>query len=104
MTSAGSQPRPTYAQLRDRKRPNIAEQLPLDAPLAINLETTNACNFKCRMCPVSFDDYVEAVGGIATMPMARIERLFDEIAAWSTRTSPPSSARPTRAASPSGSS
>lgn len=83
MTSAQLPIRSTYAQLRDRARPSIADRLPLEAPFALNLETTNACNFKCRMCPVSFDDYEQAVGGIATIPLARIERLFDEIAGWS---------------------
>lgn len=69
----------TYARLRDRARNSIASALPLEGPLALNLETTNVCNFRCKMCPVSFADYEEQVGGITTLPRERISRLFDEL-------------------------
>jgi len=68
-----------YARLRDRARNSIASVLPLAGPFALNLETTNVCNFRCRMCPVSFADYEEQVGGVTTMPSERISRLFDEL-------------------------
>lgn len=68
-----------YSQLRGKDRPDLANQLPLRGPLSIYLETTNVCNFKCRQCPVSFDDYYEKIGGRATIDLQRYETLLCEI-------------------------
>jgi radical SAM protein with 4Fe4S-binding SPASM domain len=70
-----------YSELRSSSRPSLASRLPLEAPLAVYLETTNRCNFACTMCPVSFDDYEEVVGGITSLPLAVIETLFRDLRA-----------------------
>jgi radical SAM protein with 4Fe4S-binding SPASM domain len=54
-----------YSKIRDWDRSNLGDQLPLGAPFAVHIETNNNCNFKCKFCPESFDDYFEQAGGKA---------------------------------------
>ncbi len=68
-----------YSELRKNTRIPLAQALPLRAPLALHIETTNRCNFKCVMCPVSFTDWEEKVGGIAKIPFPVIERLYADL-------------------------
>jgi radical SAM protein with 4Fe4S-binding SPASM domain len=48
-------------------------------PLGLNIETTNRCNFKCVMCPVSFPEWADEVGGIADMPLALHEKILADL-------------------------
>lgn len=43
---------------------SLASRLPLAAPMAIFLEFTNRCNFRCSFCPESLPDYADKAGGI----------------------------------------
>lgn len=40
----------------DETRKPLAQQLPLEAPLSVYLQASNACNFKCEYCSQSLDD------------------------------------------------
>jgi sulfatase maturation enzyme AslB (radical SAM superfamily) len=51
------------------KRP-VAELLDLDWPLGIFIEPTNVCNFRCTICPESFEDYQETTGYYQRMSWA----------------------------------
>jgi radical SAM protein with 4Fe4S-binding SPASM domain len=44
-------------------RINLLSAIPLKTPLTIHLELTNRCNFKCKFCPESFENYEDLVGG-----------------------------------------
>ena len=74
--SAASTP---YSQLRNFQRPSLAPILPLPLPMGMFIEPTNQCNFKCRFCPESFDDYTEKVGGRAHMSFELFERVVAQI-------------------------
>ena len=67
-----------YSVLRSNAR-GLAEALPLRMPYALYIETTNRCNFKCTMCPLSFPDWEETVGGIVTMPVEVHQRIIDNL-------------------------
>jgi len=69
-----------YSQLRTSDRTNLVDVLPLKMPFALHIETTNRCNFKCSMCPVSFTDWEETVGGIVTMPLEVHQRILNDLA------------------------
>ena len=75
---------PKYSSLRQLPRMDLARSLPLAHPLALHVEASNLCNFSCRMCPVSFDDYVEVVGGLTSLPFEAIEGLFTDLASHGT--------------------
>ena len=53
-----------YSRLRQARRIDLVEMSPLPAPMAIYLEPTNICNFRCVYCPESFDDFKERTGGL----------------------------------------
>jgi radical SAM protein with 4Fe4S-binding SPASM domain len=36
-----------------KERINLAKEIPLQTPMALMLEMSSACNFKCKFCPVS---------------------------------------------------
>ncbi len=57
-----------YSQLRSTNR----RPLDIASPslMALFVEPTNACNFRCGFCPHSRDDYAEMQGGYKTMDMA----------------------------------
>lgn len=68
-----------YSELRDFKRKPLVEQLPLVAPLALFVELTNRCNFKCKFCPESIENYSELVGGITSISFAQFQKICDEV-------------------------
>jgi|SRR5688572_12607894 len=68
-----------YSQLRTPGRANLADVLPLAMPFALHIETTNRCNFKCVMCPLSFPDWEETVGGIVTMSLADHHKILADL-------------------------
>ncbi|HVI51603.1 MAG TPA: radical SAM/SPASM domain-containing protein [Candidatus Sulfotelmatobacter sp.] len=70
-----------YSALRDgAKRINLADASPLPCPMTIYIETTNICNFKCKYCPESFDNYEQISGGYSRMSLEEFERVCDQIA------------------------
>jgi len=68
-----------YSELRMRPRADLAEALPLRMPYALYIETTNRCNFKCTMCPLSFPDWEQTVGGVVTMTLDQHKRIIDDL-------------------------
>jgi radical SAM protein with 4Fe4S-binding SPASM domain len=77
-----------YSQLRTTNRHDLKNLLPLPMPFSLYLETTNRCNFKCRMCPLSFPDWEQKVGGITTMTMNLHKKILHDIEelSWTTKT------------------
>lgn len=68
-----------YSQLQDKKRDSLAAQLPLAHPWAMYLELTNRCNFKCKFCPESIEDYAEKVGGITVLDFPKFRKICSDI-------------------------
>jgi radical SAM protein with 4Fe4S-binding SPASM domain len=68
-----------YSKLRDAKRASFVDQLPLSSPWAMFVELTNRCNFKCKFCPESIDDYEERVGGISVMSFENFRKICADI-------------------------
>jgi MoaA/NifB/PqqE/SkfB family radical SAM enzyme len=71
---------PNYSDLRDSsKRIDLVEMSPISCPMTIYLEATNICNFKCKYCPESFDDYENITGGFHRMSTAEFEMICDQV-------------------------
>jgi len=70
---------PAYSQLRAAARLDLAAATPLPAPLAIYLEPTNICNFKCSYCPESFPDYSTISGGLSRLSLEDAARVLQQI-------------------------
>lgn len=68
-----------YSQLRKADRLPLRDLIPLAMPWSLFIETTNTCNFKCKFCPESFDDYGEQVGGYAEMDMDFYRKIIADI-------------------------
>ena len=71
-----------YASLRSADRINLTGAVPLPAPLAIYLETTNICNFKCIFCPESFENFEEQSGGLFRLSEDNFTHALDEISSF----------------------
>lgn len=54
---------PYTESLKQRKRVNLVEDVPLPGPLLVHIEPTNLCNFKCTCCPESLPTFKEISGG-----------------------------------------
>ena len=74
----------TYSSLRQSKRINLIDNVPLDGPLSIYIETTNICNFKCSFCPESFENYEEKTGGFFKMNFDDFNKIADQIKDFNT--------------------
>jgi MoaA/NifB/PqqE/SkfB family radical SAM enzyme len=70
-----------YSRLRQGQRIDLAEMSPLPAPMAIYMEPTNICNFRCVYCPESFADFKERSGGLHRLDAAAFASVLDQIAA-----------------------
>lgn len=68
-----------FSILKTVKHPPLAERIPLPAPLAIFLEFTNRCNFKCGFCPESLPEYKEKSGGYSIIPRALFTKVLSDI-------------------------
>jgi len=68
-----------YSELRKHPRLNLADQIPLDYPLTIYVETTNRCNFRCKFCPESLEDYERRSGGWSTMTLDSFKKICDQV-------------------------
>ena len=62
-------------------RINLRDQIPLKIPLCISIEPTNICNFKCRMCWQSTDEYQLGGGPFCNMDMKLFHHVIDDIQA-----------------------
>lgn len=63
-----------------RERLDLEKAHPLPFPLAIWLEPTNVCNFKCSFCPESFPDYGKQAGYYQHMKFTLWQKLARDIA------------------------
>jgi len=53
-----------YSERIKLERIDLASSIPLNGPLTVHIEPTNICNFKCKFCPESFDNYESKAGGL----------------------------------------
>ncbi len=68
-----------YSSLRTAPRVDLAGRVPLAAPLAIYVEPTNICNFRCTYCPESEPGYQAISGGWFQLDETRFARILDDI-------------------------
>lgn len=68
-----------YSQLRNQERKPLADKLPLKLPFSIYLEPTNKCTFRCKACPLSFDDYRDIVGYSGDMDFELYKKIILDI-------------------------
>ncbi len=70
-----------YTRLRLSARRILAEIIPLDGPLGVFIEPTNFCNFSCRQCAISFEDYNEVVGKSGFMDLDLYRKVVRDLEA-----------------------
>ena len=64
-------------------RIRLAEALPLDTPLSVHIDPTNACNFKCTFCPTGDPALLKSVGRrVANLKLADFKKIVDGMAAF----------------------
>lgn len=64
-------------------RIRLAEALPLDAPLSVHIDPTNACNFKCSFCPTGDPARLKSVGRrVANLKLDDFKKIVDGMAAF----------------------
>ena len=68
-----------YTALATTGRRNLLDLLPAAAPISMNLEITNICNFRCVSCPQSLPDYKEAVGFHQHMDFELFEKIMHDV-------------------------
>jgi radical SAM protein with 4Fe4S-binding SPASM domain len=68
-----------YQQLKAMHRIDLAKAIPLAAPLALFLEPTNVCNFKCPICPESLKDYRGLAGYYEAMPARIWNKVYGDL-------------------------
>lgn len=52
-----------YSKLRSEPRLPLSQVVPFEKPLTLYIEPTNACNLRCKCCPIGLDDYKQRAGG-----------------------------------------
>lgn len=70
----------SYNTLRQKARLNLSDAVPLNGPLAVYVEPTNICNFKCVFCPESFKNFKEKSGGLFRLSPSNFEKIADQLA------------------------
>jgi radical SAM protein with 4Fe4S-binding SPASM domain len=63
----------------DLERRSLRETALPDVPVALMVEVSSACNFKCRYCPTTLDKNARAPGGV--MPFEIFKALVDGVKA-----------------------
>jgi len=64
-------------------RLKLAEALPLDTPLSVHIDPTNACNFKCVFCPTGDPTLLKSAGRrIASLKLDDYKTMIDGMAAF----------------------
>jgi len=72
----------------ERPRIDLAAAIPLAAPMALFLEPTNVCNFRCGFCPESLPDFKalsdtrRPAGFYGEMSHETFERVRSDLARW----------------------
>ena len=71
--------RRNYSDLRKAPRIDLASSIPLAGPLAVYVEPTNLCNFKCVFCPESFANFKEQSGGAFQLSLPDFEMIAAQV-------------------------
>lgn len=71
-----------YTELQNRDRKRLEDLIPLEMPLALYVDPSNHCNFKCKFCARNFDDFRDYAGTYQHMNFELFERLIDDLKAW----------------------
>ena len=61
------------------ERINLLNSIPLSGPLMVHLEPTNICNFKCKFCPESLNDYEDKAGGFFNLSLENFIKILNEL-------------------------
>ena len=69
----------SYKERIKLKRLDLLKSVPLPGPLTVHIEPTNICNFKCKICPLSFDNYEEKADGLHSLSLEDFELIKDEL-------------------------
>lgn len=69
----------TFAELKTVKHEPLADRIPLPGPLAVFIEFTNRCNFRCSFCPESLPDYAAQAGGLHKLSRTLFSKVCDEL-------------------------
>jgi radical SAM protein with 4Fe4S-binding SPASM domain len=71
-----------YLELRSQPRSDLTMQIPLPAPFVMFLEPTNVCNFRCPICPESFDDFAKQAGYYERMNRQTWQKVYGDLDGW----------------------
>ena len=69
----------SYKERIKLKRLDLLNSVPLPGPLTVHIEPTNICNFKCKICPLSFDNYEEKADGLHSLSLEDFELIKNEL-------------------------
>ena len=69
----------SYSNLQKQERKNLCDMLPLFMPIALFIDPSNYCNFKCKFCARSLPEYNEYVKHLTHIDFNLVERIFNEI-------------------------
>lgn len=67
-----------YSHIK-KERKKLRDMLPLPMPIALFVEPTNYCNFKCKFCAISLPEYNKYVKSPTHISFNLVERIFNEI-------------------------
>jgi radical SAM protein with 4Fe4S-binding SPASM domain len=68
-----------FSQLKTIQHDPLGPRIPLAGPLAVFIEFTNRCNFKCSFCPESLDEYASKAGGIHKLSRELFSKICDDL-------------------------
>lgn len=71
-----------YTELSRTNRQNLRDVLPLVKPFTVLIEPSSLCNFRCIQCFQSITSESYFTRNKANMPMARFERVIEQLSAW----------------------
>jgi Radical SAM superfamily/Iron-sulfur cluster-binding domain len=69
---------PTQRSGRAQERRVLKDIVPLDRPLQLVIDSTNACNFKCEFCPTGNPELIKGIERpFGNMPLSLFEKIID---------------------------
>lgn len=71
-----------YTKLKEHKRQNLKDVIPLEKPFTLIIEPTNACNFRCIQCFQSIADETYFTRNKMKMSMDCFSRAIDQMKSW----------------------
>ena len=67
-----------YTSLQS-ERIDLSTHIPLVKPFTIYIEPTNICNFKCKFCPQSLENFREESGGVYSLSEQNFYIILEQI-------------------------